>query len=80
MGAGIQKTDAGAPVYVGIVNPRIHAPRGGRSAYSYSPRSDEDIASDLRGSTLRTGYCDRKIDEDRLSEIESDTTSERQFH
>ena len=49
---------------------RILAPEGRGSAYSYSPRSDEDIASDLRGSTLRTGYCDRKIDEDRLSEIE----------
>ena len=36
---------------------------GGRpGAYSYPPRSDEPTARDLRGSTLRTGYCDRKID------------------
>ena len=57
-------------VCVGIVEARIlgHAGRG--SAYSYSPRSDAANAHDLRGSTLRTGYCDRKIDEDRLSEIE----------
>ena len=59
-----------SPECVGIVEARILAPDGRGSAYSYSPRSDEDIASDLRGSTLRTGYCDRKIDEDRLSEIE----------
>ena len=49
-----------------IVNARIPAPARRRSAYSYSPRSDAATASDLRGSTLRTGYCDREIDEDRL--------------
>ena len=27
---------------------------------------DAATAHDLRGSTLRTGYCDREIDEDRL--------------
>ena len=59
-----------SPECVGIVETRILAPEGRGSAYSYSPRSDEVIASDPRGSTLRTGYCDRKIDEDRLSEIE----------
>ena len=40
----------------------IPAPEGRPGAYSYSPRSDEPTARDLRGSTLRTGYCDRKID------------------
>ena len=48
------------------VEPPIPARAGPRSAYSYSPRSDAATASDLRGSTLRTGYCDREIDEDRL--------------
>ena len=48
--------------YVGIVNLAIPAHGGRPGAYSYSPRSDEPRARDLRGSTLRTGYCDRKID------------------
>ena len=48
--------------YVGIVNLAIPAHGGRPGAYSYSPRSDEPTEDDLRGSTLRTGYCDRKID------------------
>ena len=54
------------PEYVGIVNLAIPAHGGRPGAYSYSPRSDEPTEDDLRGSTLRTGYCDREIDEDRL--------------
>ena len=54
---------SGAPKCVGIVNLAIPAHGGRPGAYSYSPRSDEPRARDLRGSTLRTGYCDRKIDE-----------------
>ena len=50
------------PGCVGIVNLAIPAHGGRPGAYSYSPRSDEPRARDLRGSTLRTGYCDRKID------------------
>ena len=50
------------PEYVGIVNLAIPAHGGRPGAYSYSPRSDEPTEDDLRGSTLRTGYCDRKID------------------
>ena len=51
---------------VGIVYDPIPAPARAPGAYSYSPRSDAATAHDLRGSTLRTGYCDREIDEDRL--------------
>ena len=42
-------TDLLASTYVGIVEPRILARAGPRSAYSNSPRSNEPSASDLRG-------------------------------
>ena len=47
----------GVAEYVGIVNLSIPAHGGRPGAYSYSPRSDEPTEG-----TLRTGYCDRKID------------------
>ena len=68
-----------AHIYAENVNPRIPAAAWGRGAYSYSPRSDAATASDLRGSTLRTGYCDREIDEDRPAKFESLTHRDVNF-
>ena len=52
---------------------------GARGAYSYSPRDGAATAAARRGGTLRTGYCDREIDEDRPAKFESLTHRDVNF-
>ena len=52
------------------MNTKIHTSTGPPSAYSYFPRRTERQSRNGAQRTLKTGYCDRKIDEDRPAKFE----------
>ena len=76
---GLPPTPSPPPNCAENVDGDFLARAGARGAYSYSPRDGAATAAARRGGTLRTGYCDREIDEDRPAKFESLTHRDVNF-